>query len=146
MKARRPDGMGNKAAHEDTLRRLQKASKEPTLARAIEAYGGGRESFWAAARKNGRNAEFKVQFAEDIRAARAAGAIKRNGSRRAITVENAEFLARTGEHPINAARRLGYENHQSLERALLRAGRQDIATALRANDRMGILDESDRLA
>lgn len=48
-------------------------------------------------------------------------------------VEDAELLARDGVGTHEAARRIGYRSWGSLERALHRAGRHDIASRLRHN-------------
>lgn len=48
-------------------------------------------------------------------------------------VEDAAFLAETGEGPERAARRLGYPRWDSLAEVLRRAGRGDVAARLYAN-------------
>lgn len=50
----------------------------------------------------------------------------------ADVVEDAEFMARTGETWPRAAERLGYTT-RSLERILHRAGRYDLVTHLKKN-------------
>lgn len=52
---------------------------------------------------------------------------------RDIAIEDAELLARDGVGTHEAARRIGYRSWGSLERALHRAGRHDIASRLRHN-------------
>lgn len=47
-------------------------------------------------------------------------------------VEDVEFMLATGENINGVMRRLGYASEGSLERMLLRAGRGDLMTKLRA--------------
>ena len=47
-------------------------------------------------------------------------------------IEDLEFLRKTGEHPANAARRLGYDP-RTLERRLMRAQRKDLAAWVRTD-------------
>jgi hypothetical protein len=56
-------------------------------------------------------------------------------SPRALAViEDVEWMARWGEGLEMAARRTTYANAACLERVLAKWGRQDLATALKAND------------
>lgn len=48
----------------------------------------------------------------------------------AAQLENAEFLANTGENLTGAVRRLGYKNRDSVHHLCARAGRLDIYTTL----------------
>ena len=52
---------------------------------------------------------------------------------RAGRLEDAEWLATTGESEVMAAHRLGFPSVDAMQRSLWRAGRGDIARALAAN-------------
>jgi hypothetical protein len=57
------------------------------------------------------------------------------GPRMTAVIEDAEWLADTGETAEGAAARLGYKDADSLERALERAGHYRLFARLKANGR-----------
>lgn len=143
------------AALASTQARINEALKSPTLDGAIESYGRTWPAFLRALREAGRVDEVRTKYAADFTARTEAQAVRtakiigdKNRAageiRRAALVEDAEFLVRNGEHPENAAKRLGYNNFQALARALERANRTDLITGLYRNDRAGWGPVADR--
>jgi hypothetical protein len=135
-----------------TRQRMLAAIEMPTFQDAKEAYGSADNNFWRAVRKCDLEAVVREKYAFELEAARQrrlaktreaaakgrevanAQAEARKIERDQALIEDGEFLARLGEHPSNAARRLGYKNTLTLERALDRVGRHDIMARLWEND------------
>lgn len=121
----------------DAIKRATNAIRNSdTLDEAAEAYGQKLDVFLKAAKRYNLRDELLAKFTggKDILAYRAE-------QRTQALVEDADWLARTGEHPLNAAKRLGFNSVHALERRLERAGRYDLMTRLFANDGMGLLGE-----
>lgn len=135
-------------AHE----RFERAMLEPTLVGAQETYST-RQAFWMQAKREGRTEEVKEKYAEDRKAARrkgweAAALTNRANApyldRPGDLMEDIDFLARTGEHPERAAKRLGYHSYGTLERSVHRLHRNgkvettEPLSRLLANNRLGL--------
>lgn len=143
----------NDRATEAARQRLLAAIEEmPTLRECMEAYGRARNTFWRAVRQYDLVETVHTKYAEDLaedhrrrallasqaalkgRDVANARAAERKRVKEANLVEDADWLARTGEHPANAFKRLGYKNFEALDRALDRAGRPDLTIRLLEND------------
>lgn len=132
----------------------RKASALERLTQAIEAgatreeaariYGSSIVAMSAAATRHDMRAEYEAQFGDEIRSVARerlieAGAKGREAQsaqavvRREALLEDAEFLAAHGEHPEQAAVRLGHGSWEALERALHRSDRGDLAARLLQN-------------
>lgn len=137
----------NENRRKTSMEKFDKAVEADTLAEAVEQYGSSREGFRQAAVRYGRLEELSKRWPGEIGPSardRAEANRLRGQARRAILVEDAEFLLKTGEHPDNAVKRLGYKSRQALERALERAGRADIFYNLLRNDAMSWGPMADR--
>lgn len=127
--------------------RLFEALEAPTLAEAIARYGRTNAAFWRATKHHGVREETKERYREQMLAANRARAahisakarearLEKTRIRKANLVEDVLFLTEAGEHPDNAAKRLGYKNPESLERALINADHGHLMAGLFRNDRM----------
>lgn len=123
--------------------RFLNAIKAPTLTEAVTAYPR-RADFWKAARRVGLTDQVKVKYATEIKearrvaeAARTAGWIAVAATKRAALIEDAEWLARTGENIEHAARRLGYANLDTFETEFERYRQHGLLARLRANSANG---------
>jgi hypothetical protein len=134
--------------------RMLTAIEQPTLQGAIDSYGRQNNTFWHAVRVLDLEPTVDEKYAVELEARRLRGMAQSQAAAargRAVhranrtaarvahdeaLVEDADWLAQTGEHPANAAKRLGYETVKGLERALDRAHRPDLMLRLLDNDGM----------
>ena len=122
-------GPANKARTEKAMRTLDEAMKEPTFDDAMAIWGGSSSAFWKAAKRYGRRDEAKRKFARP-RTPKIAG---ENRLTQWELIEDAEFLARTGENQDGAARRMGFKSWDSLYTRLSNYDRLDIADRITRN-------------
>lgn len=122
-------GPANKARTESARLKFETAFQEATFEEALAVWGGSSSGFWKAAKRYGRRSEAKAKFARP----RTASAAGENRLTRDELIEDAEFLARTGENREGAVRRLGYRSWGSLYARLSDYDRLDIADRLLQN-------------
>lgn len=127
-------GPANKARTEMSMAKLDEAMQQATFDDAMAVWGGSSSAFWKAAKRYGKREEAKAKFARP-RTSNAAGESRLT---RDELIEDAEFLARTGENQEGAVKRLGYKSWGSLYARLSNYDRLDIADRLLQNgDRTG---------
>ncbi len=122
-------GPANKARTEKARAKLDAAMQEATMGQALAVWGGSSSAFWKATKRYGRRPEAKAKFAK-LRTPNVAG---ENRLTRDELIEDAEFLARTGETREGATRRLGYRSWGSLYARLSDYDRLDIADRFTQN-------------
>lgn len=137
----------NERASKDADARLQKAAQCPTLDEAVSVYGRAERTFWRHAIKRGMREELRTKWAADLKARRIAHFEANRGNfetgratqsaetskATAALIEDAEWLAVTGETREGAVRRLGFDNWEALYTRLSNHGRRDITDRLTAN-------------
>jgi hypothetical protein len=131
----------NETRRKQLIERVEKALQEPTLAKARASYGGTSGTFYRAVNVAGKRDEYERKFGEERKEiyrksiGRATGeANDWNRLRTAALLEDAEWMARTGENIDRAAERLGHQDRRSLEALLHRNGRTDLLEAFERNE------------
>lgn len=124
-----------------------------TRAEVAEIYGRSQSALIKAITNNGLRDKWLAKFGDEIREANArplrewakrthAERKERRMERHAALLEDAEFLADTGEVMEQAAKRLGISGSDTLDRRLARLGRLDLVERFEANAyRMGVLPQ-----
>lgn len=139
--------MSNTTASSEATERFLAALEAPTLAEAVAAYGRAETTFWKRARWEGLTEQIKAKYAHEFverdakrirenREKLAAGRViqlEMDRQRTADFIEDAEWLALTGEDRDGAVRRLGYESWNALWTRLSNNNRRDIADRITAN-------------
>lgn len=129
---------------ENKLREAVKANDN--LSKAVEAFHGtddtaGRTKFWRRVARLADTTErdqIRAKYAAQVieHRSRNAGSTGAYSGRDGDLIEDAAFLAKHGEHPAGAAKRLGLPTVNALEKRLSRLGRYDIFNTLANNDPM----------
>lgn len=111
---------------------LVAALKEPTLEKAMATFGRRHDSFWRAVKRHGLEDETRLRYEapKGVRSTEDEGPL-------ADFIEDAEFLAVTGETREGAVKRLGYGSWASLYSRLSNNDRGDIAERLLRNENRG---------
>lgn len=121
--------VANSARTEKSRRTLDEALRQATFDDAMAIWGGSSSAFWKAAKRYGRREEAKAKFARP-RTPKIAG---ENRLTRDELIEDAEFLAQTGENQDGATRRMGFKSWDSLYTRLMKYDRLDIADRISRN-------------
>lgn len=122
-------GAANSARTEKSRKTLNEALRQETFDDAMAIWGGSTSAFWKAAKRYGRREEAKAKFARP-RTPNIAGEDRLT---RDELIEDAEFLAQTGESQDGAARRMGFKSWDSLYTRLSNYDRLDIADRISRN-------------
>jgi hypothetical protein len=127
--------------------RFHEALKAPTLEGAIEAYGRSHNTFWRLVKRLDMASAIEALYPEDVarrererveraresfKTARAAQ-LEQEREETANLIEDAEWLAITGENQDGAVRRLGFNTWNALYNRLTNNGRADITDRLTGN-------------
>jgi hypothetical protein len=108
---------------------LMRALAEPTLEKALATFGRRYDSFWRAVKRHGLEDETRLRYG-------APKGVRNTENERPLAdvVEDAQFLAMTGETREGAAKRLGFNSWDSLYSRLSNNGHEDIVNRFIANE------------
>jgi hypothetical protein len=107
---------------------MDRALEEPTLDEALKVYGGRKDAFWRALKRRDMEDEVRARY-------NCPKGVRRTDNEMPLAdlIEDAEFLAETGETAENAARRLGFNSWDALYSRLTNNDRADITDRLARN-------------